>query len=242
MRSGYVRTTGLPISYREARVCDPPASEGCIVRGRVRGAMLIRTARALSLLLLIALLVGCGQVHTLEWPGIVARTRTLFGETPSYSKVAWHGHPGLPCNEIVCAALPAFSAGLPDGRVIRPSEFTVARLESHGAKESRRRSSGPPLPGHQSGRTLKIESSAGVLIAAFDAQERLTSVQLIASSSGQGTVAVGDRNGKREVPLPASREALVEVFGEPERERERAPHPIQFGRSGGATPRGRPVT
>jgi hypothetical protein len=117
----------------------------------------------------------------------------------------------------------------------------VARLESLGAKESHRRSSSPPLPGHQSGRTLKIESTAGTLIVAFDAQERLTAVQFIATS-GQGTVAVGDRNGKRRVPLPASREALVEVFGVPERERERAPHPIQFGRSGGATPRGRPVT
>ena len=65
----------------------------------------------------------------------------------------------------------------------------------------------------------RIESSAGYLSVTFDAQGRLLSI-FIEASNGEESIFVGDRNGKRMIPLPASRDELVELFGEPESERD----------------------
>ncbi len=56
-----------------------------------------------------------------------------------------------------------------------------------------------------------------MLYASFDDQNRLQNIS-ISAHTGEGTVFVGDRSGRRMIPLPASRDELVELFGEPERE------------------------
>ncbi len=153
-----------------------------------------------GLLLLVTLLVGCGMQknYTLVWPGVCASGFTLFGGDPKY-------------NRITCTGPPAFSVRLPGGRIIKPGEFTIAKLESHGAKKKQDR------------KNWYIKSGAGTLFANFDKQNRLLNISLTAHT-GEGTVFVGDRNGRRMIPLPATREELVKLFGEPERESARTLH------------------
>jgi hypothetical protein len=168
-----------------------------------------------GLLVLVTLLVGCGiqRDYTLGWPGVHASGLTLFGGPLRYSRIGWGSQLGV-------GPPPAFSVRLPGGRIIKPDEFTIAKLESHGATEWKPRSySRPnrPLPGK--GLTYRrIESGAGTLLASFDQQNQLQNISLTAHT-GEGTVFVGDRNGRRMIPLPATREELVKLFGEPEHER-----------------------
>ncbi len=167
--------------------------------------------RGLLLLLLVTLLVGCGiqRNYTLEWPGVRASGFTLLVGDPRYRRILWGGQSG--------EVPPAFSVRLPGGQIIKPDEFTIAKLESHGATEWKPRSSGRPLPGTRL-TYRRIESGAGTLYASFDEQNRLQNIHFSAST-GEGTVFVGDRSGRRMIALPASREELVKLFGEPEHER-----------------------
>jgi hypothetical protein len=163
-----------------------------------------------GLLVLVTLLVGCGMQkdYTLGWPGVFARGYTLFGGDPKYRIIGGGGHLGV-------RPPPAFSVRLPGGRIIKPDEFTIAKLESHGAKKS---FYVHPYDDKKWDRTnLLIESGAGTLRASFDMQNRLRNFS-ISAHTGEGTVFVGDRSGRRLMPLPASRDELVELFGEPERE------------------------
>jgi hypothetical protein len=164
-----------------------------------------------GLLVLVTLLVGCGMQkdYTLRWPGVFARGYTYFGGDPKYRIIGGGGHLGV-------GPPPAFSVRLPGGRIIKPDEFTIAKLESHGATELKPRSSGRPLPEKRPTR-WRIESGAGTLYASFDEQNRLQNISFNAHT-GEGTVFVGDRNGRRLIPLPASRDELVKLFGEPKRE------------------------
>ena len=162
-----------------------------------------------GLLVLVTLLVGCGiqRSYTLQWPGVRAGAHTYFGGDPRYRRIAWGGQPGdVP---------PAFSVRLPGGRIFKPDELTIAELESLGAKKS---FYVHPYDDKKWDRTkLLIESSAGTLRVNFDMQNRLQSINIHAHTD-EGTVFVGDRSGQRMIPLPASRDELVELFGEPERE------------------------
>ncbi len=167
-----------------------------------------------GLLVLVTLLVGCGiqRDYTSWWPGVRASGSTYFGADSKYISIGWGG-----------IGSPAFSVRLPGGRIIKPDEFTIAKLESLGAKKSLYVH--PDLdPDAQKKwiRTtkLRIESGAGTLRASFDEQNRLLSITINAHT-GEGTVFVGDRSGRRMIPLPATREELVELFGEPERESSR---------------------
>ena len=163
-----------------------------------------------GLLVLVTLLVGCGiqRSYTLKWPGVRAGAHTYFGGDPRYRRISSGGQPG--------AVFPAFSVRLPDGRIFKPDELTIAKLESHGAKKS---FYVHPYDDKKWDRTnLLIESGAGTLRASFDMQNRLRNFS-ISAHTGEGTVFVGDRSGRRLMPLPASRDELVELFGEPERER-----------------------
>ena len=163
-----------------------------------------------GLLVLVTLLVGCGiqRSYKLEWPEVRAGAHTYFGGDPSYNRILWGGQLG--------AVSPAFSVRLTDGRIFKPDELTIAKLESHGAKKS---FYVHPYDDKKWDRTnLLIESGAGTLRASFDMQNRLQNIS-ISTHTGEGTVFVGDRSGQRMIPLPASRDELVELFGEPERER-----------------------
>ncbi len=163
------------------------------------------------LLVLVALLVGCGiqRDYTLGWPGVHARGLTLFGGPLRYSRIGWVGQLGV-------GPPPEFSVRLPGGRIIKPGEFTITKLESHGATELKPSSSGRPLPEKRPTR-WRIKSGAGTLYASFDEQNRLQNIS-ISASTGEGTVFVGDQSGRRMIPLPASRDELVKLFGEPKRE------------------------
>lgn len=186
-------------------------------------------ARGFFLLLLMVLLVGCQQTsHTLEWRGALATAHTLFGADPSFHRVTWYGYRAGRCKSAVCSTRPAFSVRFPDGKIIKPGEFTLARLKVHGAEERIRDGGTPVLPARRLTSTWMIKSDAGNLTAQFDEKGRLESIS-ISVSSGEGRAAVGDRHGRRMVTLPATREELVEVFGEPESESERVQHPLQFG-------------
>ncbi len=163
--------------------------------------------RGLGLLLLVTHLVGCQRDHTLEWPGVRASGFTLFGGDPSYHRIGWGGQLG--------EVPPAFSVRLPGGQIFKPDELTIAKLESLGAKKS---FYVHPYDDKKWDRTkLLIESGAGTLRASFDMQNRVQNIS-ISASTGEGIVFVGDRGGRRLIPLPASRDELVELFGEPERE------------------------
>jgi hypothetical protein len=173
-------------------------------------------------LLLLGPLIACQQTnYTLTWPGVAARAHTYFGEAPVYHSIGWGG-----------SGSPAFSVVLSDGRTMLPGDFSMRRLESLGATERRRDGSTLSLPAHNTTRTLKIESGAARLYAIFFVEtQRLSSIHLTVSSADResdGEVEVGDRRGRRRVRLPATREELIEVFGEPEREQKSVSTP-QFG-------------
>jgi hypothetical protein len=173
--------------------------------------MNVHMARGLGLLLLTMLAVGCGseRLYSLRWPGVATHATTTSGEEPSFAS--------LSSRKLTGDELPAFSVRFPGGRIITPDEFTVAKLESHGAKESMRFIGDNPPPDRLIGR--RITSSAGTLSAVFDAQGRLQSIS-IRAHGGEGRIFVGDRSGRRMIPLPASRDELVELFGEPEYEKD----------------------
>ncbi len=164
-----------------------------------------------GLLVLVTLLVGCGiqQRHSLEWPGVRARAYTYFGGDPKYHRI------GL---VFLDDGPPVFSVRFPGGRIITPDEFTIAKLESHGAKDGKSRTSGGSRsPAGARFTYRRIESGAGTLYASFDEQNRLQNISII-GHIGEGTVFVGDRSGRRMIALPASRDQLVKLFGEPKRE------------------------
>ncbi len=173
--------------------------------------MHVHMARGLGLLLLTMLAVGCGsgRGYSLSWPGVHTYAYTTSGEEPIYRSLGYSSNSR--------DVLPAFSVRFPGGRIITPDEFTVAKLESHGAKESGGYfgdNPPPDLPFHR-----RITSSAGYLDVMFDAQGRLQSI-ILRASSGEERIFVGDRSGRRMIPLPASRDELVELFGEPEYEED----------------------
>ncbi len=164
-----------------------------------------------GLLVLVTLLVGCGiqRDYTSWWPGVYASGFTIFGADSKYNSIGWGSQHGV-------GPPPAFSVRLPGGQIIKPDEFTIAKLESHGATEWRPRGSRRPLPGKRPTR-WQIKSGAGTLYASFDEQNQLQNISFSAHT-GEGTVFVGDRNGRRLIALPASRDELVKLFGEPKRE------------------------
>jgi hypothetical protein len=168
-------------------------------------------AHTRGLLVLVTLLVGCGiqRDHSILWPGARASGITYFGGEPKYDNIAWAVHLG--------DGPPTFSVRLPGGQIIKPDELTIAKLKTLGATEWKPRSSVAPHPAQRITTRWRIKSSAGTLSASFDDQNRLKSVDIRALTD-EGTVFVGDRNGQRMIPLPASRDELVELFGEPERE------------------------
>ena len=170
--------------------------------------------RWLGLLVLVALLVGCIDKNLynpnryLGWPGLGARGGRIHGGNPNYSHLFWTSayYRG--------SEPPPFSVRFPGGRIIKSDDFTIAKLESHGAKKSLF------VDTHHKefNRTeLRIKSGTGKLFANFDVQNRLLRIT-IDVWDGEGTVFVGDRSGRRVIPLPASRDELVELFGEPKRE------------------------
>ena len=173
--------------------------------------MHVHMAGGLGLLLLTMLAGGCGsgRLYSLTWSGVHATAWTASGEEPSFGS--------LSSRDLTGDELPTFSVRFPGGRIIMPDEFTVAKLESHGAKESGGYFGDNPPPDLQFHR--RIESSNGYLDAIFDAQGRLQKIRIEASSSEE-RIFVGDRSGRRMIPLPASRDELVELFGEPEYEKD----------------------
>ncbi len=167
--------------------------------------------KGLGLLVLVAHLVGCGiqRDYAILWSGVRAGGITYFGGDPKYNRIAWSSPLG--------DEPPAFSVRLPDGQIIKPDEFTIAKLESFGVTEWKPRSSGRPHPAQPLTTYRRIKSGAGALYACFDEQNRLQGIS-ISAYTGEGTVFAGDRSGRRMIPLPASRDELVELFGEPKRE------------------------
>ncbi len=174
--------------------------------------MHVHMARGLGLLLLTMLAVGCGsgRLYSLMWPGVHATAYTASGEEPSFGSL---GYSSRRSRDV----LPAFSVRFPGGRIIMLSDFTIAKLESHGAKKSGGRLDGNDPPDAWFHR--RIESSAGYLDVMFDAQGRLQNI-ILRASSGEERIFVGDRSGRRMIPLPASRDELVELFGEPQSEED----------------------
>jgi len=174
--------------------------------------MNVHMARGLGLLLLTMLAVGCGsgRLYSLMWPGAHTNAYTASGEEPSFGSLGYSSNRSRD-------VLPAFSVRLPGGPIIKPGDFTIAKLKSHGAKKSGGRLDGNDPP--DAWIYLRIESSAGTLTVTFDAQGRLQSIR-ISASSGEERIFVGDRSGRRMIPLPASRDELVELFGEPQSEED----------------------
>ena len=175
-------------------------------------------------MLLVAQFIGCNQRrHELEWPGAITVAHTFFGADPKYYWVSWGSSPELPCRDIVCSARPVFSVRLSSGQIIGPREFTMAALGARGAQESQ----SPMSPARRVTTYMRIESDMGILSASFDEQRRLTGITVTASND-QADISVGDRKGVRFVPLPASRDGLIEVLGEPKQESVRDKQ-LRFG-------------
>jgi hypothetical protein len=170
------------------------------------------------LLLLLTQLIGCEQGHVLSWPGLSARTTTLFRADPEYRRIGWVHSPYKQCN--TCTSHPRFSVRFSDELIIRPSQFTMAGLEAVGAEEPvpDENELHPRLPGSPTTKKFQIKTDSGYLMAYFDEKKALTAINIY-GREGERRVEVGDRSGRRFVTIPASRDELIDVFGAPLHER-----------------------
>jgi hypothetical protein len=199
----------------------------------------------LTLLLLVASLSACGNSHELYWNGVRADGESWFGGEASYKSVSWNRReptvtrwvpqgstePSGVADTVwleseaqeILGDRPRFAIRLPGGTVLRSSQFTVEWLDPQSH-----------TPGMIPGSTAVVEYPNGDLHAYFDEYGRLRRIvvrSLTRASEDQPRgrgIALGDHSGTDQLPLPATRDQLVEVFGEPALEKK-LPKRICFG-------------
>ncbi len=194
--------------------------------------------RRLTALLLVACVAACGNRHEMYWNGVRADGESWFGGEASYKSVSWSrrapsvtidGQTGIADTvwliseaQEILGARPRFAIRLPGGTVLRPDQFTVEWLDAQAHR-----------PGMIPGSSAIFDYPNGMLNASFDEYGQLTSIAVRflgrrQDQPGGGGVAVADRNGTEQLPLPATRDQLVELLGEPALEKKR-PITMCFG-------------
>ena len=175
-------------------------------------------------------LVGYHSVmgsNPLYWPGVRAFKSSSQG-TAVYDVVNWSPLPAAESSEKekILGNAPGFSDRLPDGSVLTPDQFTVELLNAGG-------------PFYQGGAMeANFEYPNGSLHAYFDERSsQLTSISVNEGRTRHGAgsdVAIGNRDGTKLVVLPATRDELVELFGEPTLEDKQTRRMCLPGLMGGA--------
>lgn len=188
--------------------------------------------RRLTALLFVACVAACGNSHEMYWNGVRADGESWFGGEASYKSVSWSRREPLVTTDMqtgiadtvwlvseaqeILGDRPRFAIRLPGGTVLGPGQFTVEWLDAQAH-----------TPGMIPGSSAVFDYPNGDLRASFDEYGQLRRIvvrSLRRASEDQprgGGIAVGDRNGTNLVPLPATRDQLVEVFGEPALEKKR---------------------
>jgi hypothetical protein len=189
--------------------------------------------------LMVTALAGCGRSHTADWRGVRASGTHIFKYNrigASYNRVIWRRQAdgimrgsSAPADWNLGNA-PGFSVRLPDGRVLKPNQLTVGTLRSLGGTEGLGKDHPVPGAGGPGARVLYFRYPKGMFRAWFDpetnqlkfveiARRRTSRRDSLHVAIGNVQIAIGNRNGTKVVELPATRDELVELFGEPTSER-----------------------
>jgi hypothetical protein len=167
------------------------------------------------MILAVVLLSGCSRQHDLYWPGV-----HVHGESPiskpgdvGYRKAYWSRDTFEDPTPT-----PMFSFRAPNGALLTPDSMTIETMDAHGAED---KFYGPGIGRH-------FDFGNGWMTAYFDHDRNLESIAVILSSivfaeDPRRTIFIGNRDGTKWVSFPATRGDLIELFGEPNRERSYIP-------------------
>jgi hypothetical protein len=164
-----------------------------------------------SAVLFSLLLIGCARQHHMDWEtGMSAwgESELLDSDSVMFHTVSWENLLAEPTRHF------PFSVRMPDGTMLLPGQFTLEKLDAHGAEEIN----------NERGAGRRIHFPNGWITAYFDAKQGLELVGVSfrihreEESEGDCQVAVGDATGDNVICLPTKRADLVDLFGEPKRE------------------------
>lgn len=187
------------------------SSEGGIAVGNREGSNLVQLPATRAQLIAVfgePTLEDPGPSN-LYWPGLRAMASfPRAGGDAEYFSVDWSMlDKRWPYYDLRTGGGPGFSIRLPDGTVLTPDKVTVETLRTQAP------------PPENTGSHASFRYSNGQLVAAFDQFNQLTRIEIVEGwnpRKGVGSdIAIGNREGTKLVALPANRDELVELFGEP---------------------------